>query len=159
MRPSLLLTPIASDPEGTVWEQRPLDPTLLRYSIQDVTLLPKLYSVFDAKLSKKWREKVDNEVFWRLQLSRQVVYYGTHRGGLSLQEAATDGGALQQARTPKRQPLALGNSLKPGSHLEISCLICRTSWNIIDARSRPPECIETTLVGRRDRNKRSKVSS
>lgn len=61
---------------GLVFEERPLDPIMLQYSIQDVTYLPRLWAIFDSKLTPKWRSKVENEVFWRLQLARQAVYYG-----------------------------------------------------------------------------------
>ncbi|KAG8991739.1 hypothetical protein FRB94_003584 [Tulasnella sp. JGI-2019a] len=60
----------------SAFDQRPLPSELLRYSVQDVTLLPQLWRIFDAKLTPKWRKKVDEEVFWRVQLSRQAVYYG-----------------------------------------------------------------------------------
>ncbi|KAG8927347.1 hypothetical protein FRC02_008264 [Tulasnella sp. 418] len=64
---------------AVVVEQRPLDPVFLKYSVQDVVLLPKLYCIFDLKLNNKWRPKVENEVFWRLQYARQANYFGEGR--------------------------------------------------------------------------------
>ncbi|KAG8847470.1 hypothetical protein FRB96_001611 [Tulasnella sp. 330] len=63
-------------PTESAFDQRPLPSELLQYSVQDVILLPKLWRVFDEKLTPKWRKKVEEEVFWRVQLSRQAIYYG-----------------------------------------------------------------------------------
>ncbi|KAG8992270.1 hypothetical protein FRB90_001052 [Tulasnella sp. 427] len=66
------------DPEtaGLLFEERPLDEKLIQYSIQDATLLPVLYDIFDTEIQPKWRKKVEEETYWRLQLARQTVYYG-----------------------------------------------------------------------------------
>ncbi|KAG8995837.1 hypothetical protein FRB90_000081 [Tulasnella sp. 427] len=52
------------DPEtaGLLFEERPLDEKLIQYSIQDATLLPVLYDIFDKEIQPKWRKKVEEEV-------------------------------------------------------------------------------------------------
>ncbi|KAG8904828.1 hypothetical protein FRB99_001084 [Tulasnella sp. 403] len=64
-----------NDDDGTVFEQRPLEPIVIQYAVQDVSLLPRLWVLFNGKLNKNWRSKVDEEVYWRLQLARQDEYY------------------------------------------------------------------------------------
>lgn len=73
--PTLLQNGVAA----SVTQQRPLDTVFVKYSVQDVVLLPKLYNLFDQKLNSKWRVKVEEEVFWRLQYARQATYLGGGR--------------------------------------------------------------------------------
>jgi exonuclease 3'-5' domain-containing protein 1 len=72
-----------SDP--TIAGKRPIPAEFLEYCVQDVLVLPHLFALYNAKLSRKWRVKVENEVFWRLQLARQEMYYGKGEGNICIE--------------------------------------------------------------------------
>jgi exonuclease 3'-5' domain-containing protein 1 len=53
-----------------VFEERPLNPTVLKYSIQDVLLLPVLYERYNHCPNLEWRIKIEEETQKRLEWSR-----------------------------------------------------------------------------------------
>lgn len=57
-----------------VFAQRPLDAEALRYCADDVRILPRLRSVYWARLTPAWRSKVERETAQRVQLSQTVSY-------------------------------------------------------------------------------------
>jgi len=67
----------------SIIDERPLPVELLEYSINDVIHLPRLWGIYDAKLTDTWRAKVENESVWRLNLAKQDMYYGKN-GNMAL---------------------------------------------------------------------------
>jgi len=78
-----LLAPSKDDADYAIFDARPLPEGLLQYAINDVIHLPRLWVIYDAKLTAKWRSKCENEAKWRLQLAKQDEYYGKN-GNMAL---------------------------------------------------------------------------
>ena len=55
-----------------VFGQRPLDPEVSKYCVQDVLHMPGLYDVFHAKLGAIWKAKVKKETAARIALSQSA---------------------------------------------------------------------------------------
>ncbi|APA12498.1 hypothetical protein SS1G_03891 [Sclerotinia sclerotiorum 1980 UF-70] len=65
-----------------VFNDRPLDPAIVDYCIQDVQLLPELWEVYNAKLSKlhkRWAAKIEQETKARILSSQSADYIGEGR--------------------------------------------------------------------------------
>ncbi|CAD6450294.1 4c111411-b7ca-45eb-8981-c8c69ee728d4-CDS [Sclerotinia trifoliorum] len=65
-----------------VFNDRPLDPAIVDYCVQDVQLLPELWEVYNAKLSKlhkRWVTKIEQETKARILLSQSAGYIGEGR--------------------------------------------------------------------------------
>ncbi|KAJ8060058.1 hypothetical protein OCU04_011667 [Sclerotinia nivalis] len=62
-----------------VFNDRPLDPAIVDYCVQDVQLMPQLWEVYNAKLSKlhkRWATKIEQETKARILLSQSPGYIG-----------------------------------------------------------------------------------
>ncbi|KAL5335731.1 ribonuclease H-like domain-containing protein [Aspergillus crustosus] len=59
-----------------VFNARPLSDDIIEYCVQDVRFLPKLWEVYDKKLTERWRAKVQSEVLNRVLLSQASTYMG-----------------------------------------------------------------------------------
>lgn len=59
-----------------VWNQRPLPQVIVDYCVQDVTVLPWLWMLYDRGLSDEWREKVEEETVNRVKESQSEDYVG-----------------------------------------------------------------------------------
>ncbi|KAF7882730.1 uncharacterized protein EAF02_006093 [Botrytis sinoallii] len=62
-----------------VFNDRPLDPAIVEYCVQDVQLMPQLWNVYNAKLAlmnKRWATKIERETKARLLLSQSAEYNG-----------------------------------------------------------------------------------
>ncbi|MCJ1250953.1 hypothetical protein MMC30_008182 [Trapelia coarctata] len=57
-----------------VWNERPQ--LIVDYSVQDVTVLPWLWVLYDKGLSEEWRGKVEEETVKRVKESQSVDYVG-----------------------------------------------------------------------------------
>ncbi|EXF73980.1 3'-5' exonuclease [Colletotrichum fioriniae PJ7] len=62
-----------------VFNQRPLSPEILRYCIQDVQYLPRLWNVYDQRLGEDWKHAVKKETKNRIQQSKASDYNGQGR--------------------------------------------------------------------------------
>ncbi|KAB8303169.1 hypothetical protein EYC80_004617 [Monilinia laxa] len=63
-----------------VFNDRPLDPAILNYCVQDVRLMPELWETYNAKLGqvhKVWASKIERETKARILLSQSPGYNGT----------------------------------------------------------------------------------
>ncbi|KAK7441061.1 3'-5' exonuclease [Colletotrichum acutatum] len=63
----------------TVFNQRPLSPEILRYCIQDVQYLPRLWHVYDQRLGESWKHAVVEETKNRVLQSQGSDYNGQGR--------------------------------------------------------------------------------
>ncbi|KIO24993.1 hypothetical protein M407DRAFT_211272 [Tulasnella calospora MUT 4182] len=61
-----------------LFEVRPLSEKVIEYSIQDTTILPRLYDRFNGLIQPTWRRRVEEETSRRLQLARQTVFDGSN---------------------------------------------------------------------------------
>ena len=62
-----------------VFNDRPLDPAIVDYCVQDVQLMPQLWNIYNAKLSlmdKRWAAKIERETKARLLLSQSPGFNG-----------------------------------------------------------------------------------
>ncbi|KAJ4161695.1 uncharacterized protein LMH87_007718 [Akanthomyces muscarius] len=57
-----------------VFDQRPLSAEILRYCVQDVHLLPRLWTRYDRKMTKKWWWRVGRESAERVRSSQSSDY-------------------------------------------------------------------------------------
>ena len=57
-----------------VFNMRPLSPEIVEYCAQDVRYLPMLYEIYAGRLSKGWRERVNDETNYRLLESWHPSY-------------------------------------------------------------------------------------
>ncbi|KAF4773343.1 3'-5' exonuclease [Colletotrichum scovillei] len=62
-----------------VFNQRPLSTDILRYCIQDVQYLPRLWAVYDQRLGKDWKHAVEKETKNRILQSHASDYNGQGR--------------------------------------------------------------------------------
>ncbi|KAF7940741.1 uncharacterized protein EAE97_006927 [Botrytis byssoidea] len=62
-----------------VFNDRPLDPAIVDYCVQDVQLMPQLWNIYNAKLTlmdKRWTTKIERETKARLLLSQSPDFNG-----------------------------------------------------------------------------------
>ncbi|ORY69064.1 exonuclease [Pseudomassariella vexata] len=59
-----------------VFSQRPLSEEILKYCTNDVKFLPRLWSIYDRKLTVAWRERVRVATNERVALSQGVMFNG-----------------------------------------------------------------------------------
>lgn len=62
-----------------VFNDRPLDPAIMDYCVQDVQLMPQLWHIYNAKLKKlptKWATRIEQETKARLLLSQSPDFNG-----------------------------------------------------------------------------------
>ncbi|KAK1673209.1 ribonuclease H-like domain-containing protein [Colletotrichum godetiae] len=62
-----------------VFNQRPLSPEILRYCIQDVQYLPRLWAVYDQRIGEDWKHAVEKETKSRILRSKAFDYNGQGR--------------------------------------------------------------------------------
>lgn len=62
-----------------VFNKRPMDEDILRYCANDVQILPRLWTYYNAKMSKFWIEKVLEASEARIRLSQSLSFNGKGR--------------------------------------------------------------------------------
>ncbi|KAL4780329.1 ribonuclease H-like domain-containing protein [Aspergillus varians] len=62
-----------------VFNARPLSEAIIRYCAQDVQILPKLWAVYNGKLSWRWEEKIQVATRDRINVYFQAGYTGVGR--------------------------------------------------------------------------------
>jgi exonuclease 3'-5' domain-containing protein 1 len=62
-----------------VFNQRPLDDNIKAYCVQDVQFLPRLWLIYDSKVTHKWRKKVQDETENKITLSHSPSFNGRGR--------------------------------------------------------------------------------
>lgn len=65
-----------------VFNDRPLDPAIVDYCVQDVQLMPQLWNIYNAKLTlmdKRWTTKIERETKARLLSSQSPDFNGKGR--------------------------------------------------------------------------------
>ena len=82
-----------------IFNERPLNREIIRYCIQDVTLLPELYNVYNSKLELPgemfWREEVRKATKQRIKLSQSPEYDAQAKGKV---QGPWDDSYIEQAR-------------------------------------------------------------
>ncbi|KAJ6016555.1 exonuclease [Penicillium herquei] len=58
---------------------RPLSSEIMQYCAQDVQLLPKLWHKYYQRMTPSWKQKVEEEVKSRIELSKSATYNGKGR--------------------------------------------------------------------------------
>lgn len=59
-----------------VFNQRPMPQDIIDYCVQDVELLPRLWALYNGKLTQAWRERVRASTIDRIVLSQSATYNG-----------------------------------------------------------------------------------
>ncbi|RYP84697.1 hypothetical protein DL769_001131 [Monosporascus sp. CRB-8-3] len=62
-----------------VFDERPLSEDIRLYCVQDVRFLPRLWSLYDARLTPLWRQKVRDASAERIALSQSAGFNGKGR--------------------------------------------------------------------------------
>ncbi|TDZ13982.1 hypothetical protein C8035_v002944 [Colletotrichum spinosum] len=62
-----------------VFNQRPLSQAILDYCVQDVEYLPRLWNIYNSKMSAVWRHRVLQEGKERVRSSQSPIYNGKGR--------------------------------------------------------------------------------
>lgn len=59
-----------------VFNTRPMAEEMIRYCVQDVQLLGKLWEIYDRKITSSWRARVTSETSHRIKFSQGDIYLG-----------------------------------------------------------------------------------